>query len=239
MSTRSHLYDRYVSGGHGCDPSDFAKRAPYLRYIIRRHFPPDRNVAILDLGCGSGALLYFAASDGYTNLCGVDLSEEQVAVARRLSIEARLEVGDGKAVLERAPVASIDVIVAFDVLEHVEPEGVVSFLRLAKSRLRRGGRLILHVPNGESPFFGSVRYGDFTHFLAFTKSSVRQVLGAAGFSSIDCYEEKIVAHGVKSLIRRALWPLVRACLRAVTAIETGDVGREAILTRNMLIVATD
>jgi hypothetical protein len=40
--------------------------------------------------------------------------------------------------------------------------------------LRLGGRRIIRVPNGVSPFAGVIRYGDLTHELAFTcPASVR------------------------------------------------------------------
>ncbi|PIP43376.1 MAG: methyltransferase, partial [Deltaproteobacteria bacterium CG23_combo_of_CG06-09_8_20_14_all_60_8] len=54
---------------------------------MRQHFPVDKGVAILDLGCGHGALIHVARELGYRNLRGVDGSPEQVAAARRLGIE--------------------------------------------------------------------------------------------------------------------------------------------------------
>jgi methylase of polypeptide subunit release factors len=64
--------------------SELRPREPYLTRLIRQHFPPDRSSAILDLGCGHGALLYFARCAGYQNLRGVDRFPEQVAAARAL-----------------------------------------------------------------------------------------------------------------------------------------------------------
>jgi 2-polyprenyl-3-methyl-5-hydroxy-6-metoxy-1,4-benzoquinol methylase len=64
-----------------------APRLPYFMRMIRRHFPKDTNAAILELGCGHGALLYALQQAGYRNARGVDGSLEQVDAARRLGIQ--------------------------------------------------------------------------------------------------------------------------------------------------------
>jgi 2-polyprenyl-3-methyl-5-hydroxy-6-metoxy-1,4-benzoquinol methylase len=66
---------------------------PYLQKLIRQHFPYNRNVAILDLGCGHGALIHLARQEGYKNIRGVDGSPEQVAAAKQLCIKG-VEQGD-------------------------------------------------------------------------------------------------------------------------------------------------
>lgn len=53
--------------------------------MIRRHFPADRDAAILELGCGRGALLHAFRQTGHINARGVDGSSEQVDAARCLA----------------------------------------------------------------------------------------------------------------------------------------------------------
>lgn len=79
--------------------------------------------------------------------------------------------------------------------------------------LKPGGRWIIHVPNGESPFGGRMRYWDLTHELAFTRTSVAQLLLASGFSDVRCFEDQPVVHGAKSALRWLLWQGFRALLR--------------------------
>ena len=92
---RSRIYANYVqSRTQVLAPptlAELASRAPYLRRLVRAHFPADRQAAVLDLGCGHGALLHFAREAGYTDLRGVDGSPQQVAAARRLGIEGVAE----------------------------------------------------------------------------------------------------------------------------------------------------
>lgn len=103
--------------------------------------------------------------------------------------------------------------------------------------LRVGGRWIIHTPNGESPFGGRVRYGDLTHENAFTRESLSQLCHVCGFSEIRCFEDAPVVHGVKSAVRYVAWKTLRGLLRLYLAAETGDGGRAAIFSQNLLAVA--
>lgn len=239
MRHRTTLYDSYVSSGQAPalrDGSpDLASRAPYLRRLVSEHLPADRAARILDLGCGPGALLHFCREAGYRALEGIDVSAEQVGAARALGLDCVTQ-GDLLAHLEAAPAARYDAIVAFDVLEHFSRDEVMTFLGGAARALRPGGRLVLHVPNGESPLAGAVIYGDFTHELAFTRRSLEQIGRVAGFARISCYEDAPIVHGAASLVRALLWRGLRLMFHVVTAIETGDLSRRAILSRNLLAV---
>ncbi len=238
-SYRRRIYDAYVRAGCVGVPlkveEAFAQQRPYLDQVVRRHFPADRTTPVLDLGCGAGTLLAAAQAAGYARLMGVDVSPEQVARARELGIEVR--PGDLLETLRDLPEASQGVVTAFDVLEHFTKDEIVPFVDGVYRVLRPGGRWILHLPNGASPFGGAIRYGDFTHELAFTPKSLRQLLVSSGFSDIQCFEDRPVVHGVKSAARRVVWTGIRTLLRLYLAAETGDLGRNAVLSQNLLAVA--
>lgn len=103
--------------------------------------------------------------------------------------------------------------------------------------LRKGGKWLIHCPNGESPFGMRMLFWDFTHELAFTRTSIAQILLASGFSGVQSYEDKPVVHGVKSLVRRCLWETFRLLLRLYLAAETGNGEKECIFSQNFLTVA--
>lgn len=237
---RARIYGRYVEAREGAplvrDAASLAPRDAYLARMIGRHFPPERAATVLDLGCGHGAILAAAARAGYRNLAGVDGSAAQVAMARRLGIDG-VRQGDLMAALEALPAGSQDVIIAFDVLEHFTKDETLAFVDGVLQALRAGGRWIIHAPNGESPFFGRIRYGDFTHEQAFTRNSLAQLLLASGFARVECHEDAPAPHGLRSAIRWGLWKLIRFGLRVWLAAETGDTGRGAILSQNLLAIA--
>lgn len=237
---RQRLYEHYLATGTpGLKPEDIDRlqlRAAHLQKLIRQHFPPDKDSAILDLGCGHGAILHFARQAGYHNLVGIDCSTAQVAEAVRRGMAEIIE-GDVLKVLESFPEESQDVVIAFDVLEHFSKDELLRCLDHIRRVLKTGGKCIIHVPNGASPFCGRIRYGDLTHELAVTRESMAQLGQVCGFSEVSCYEDQPVPHGVKSGIRWFFWKLIRGCLRFYLAIETGAYDSDIILTQNLFCIA--
>jgi 2-polyprenyl-3-methyl-5-hydroxy-6-metoxy-1,4-benzoquinol methylase len=219
----------------------FKARAPMLRKIIREHFPKEGSTSILDLGCGHGVFLHFIREAGYTDVSGVDGSPEQVAEAARLGIEGAFE-GDLIETLHSLKDQSKDVIIAFDVIEHFTKAELLPFVDEVYRVLRSEGKWIIHTPNGdtpngESPFGGRMFFGDFTHEMAYTRTSITQLLLASGFSEVICREDTPIAYGLKSVVRWTLWKCFRTALRLYLAAETGSCERECILTQNFLTVA--
>lgn len=236
---RERIYAQYVESFGGTSSirstADLADRAPTMNRVINHFFPKDRHAAILDLGCGHGTLVHFAKRSGYQEVRGVDVSEQQVALARKLGIDA-VQQGDLVDTLESTPPSSLDAVVAFDVIEHFTKDELIDLVDAVRDALKPGGRWIIHAPNGASPFVGAVRFGDFTHELAFTQSSLEQLLKASGFKRVECFECSPRAHGIKSLARVLIWSLVRFGLRVAQVAETGDMANK-VFTRNLYAVA--
>jgi 2-polyprenyl-3-methyl-5-hydroxy-6-metoxy-1,4-benzoquinol methylase len=232
---RERLYARYRSGQATRGFDDRRARAPYLRRVVRRHFPADRDARILDLGCGSGTLLHFLREAGYRQLRGVDRSAEQVEAARGAGVPG-VEEGDLAERLARTPTGSIDVIVTWDVVEHMGKDELLAFADEVRRALGPQGRWVLHVPNAESPFGSRVRYADLTHEQAFTRESLAQLAHTAGLARVECHEDEPAVHGVASLGRWVLWRFIRALLRAWLFAETGDPSGRAVFSQNLTAV---
>lgn len=237
---RTRIYEYYVNARQqSLAPESLAGLKPreaYLKKLIREHFPKNHEAKILDLGCGHGALIYFAQSMGYSNVIGVDRSPEQVKAAKNLNIEG-VKQGDLIELLNSLANDSCDVIITFDVIEHFKKEELLIFVDEVRRVLKTGGKWIIHTPNGESPFGSRIYFCDFTHELAFTRQSVSQLLLASGFKQVQCFEDKPVVHGMKSTVRLVLWELIRGILRLYQAVETGDSGSNCIFSQNFLTVA--
>ena len=196
------------------------------------HIPDDRSVRIADLGCGYGGLVWWLLQSGFTNVKGVDGSPEQVELANKLGI-SNVWLGDVFSFLKEERGYSI--LFARDLIEHFDKQAVFDFLSNCFESLAPGGKLIIQVPNAESPYFGRVRYGDFTHELAFTSSSISQLLAAVGFSEIEVHPWRPVVAGPKSAIRYLIWRLIELFLKLPIQIESG--GSNKIVTMNLISVA--
>lgn len=210
------------------------RRKPFLMQIIKRHFPENLNAKIIDVGCGEGALLSFAKDQGYQDLTGYDMSEEQVLLAKKMGLH-QVYLGEAIPALCELADHSIDVIVSFDVIEHMTKPEVIRFSREVHRVLKLGGKWIIHTLNAESPFFGRIRYGDFTHENGFTKDSIKQLLRIADFHHVSCYEDVPVCHGFKSGLRFIIWKIVRSMYHLCLAAETGE--KNGIFSQNFLAVA--
>jgi len=233
---RNRLYERYVTSHlHGSIKERVEVRAPYLHRLIDIHFPEKRDARILEIGCGHGALIYYAKQKGYKHLVGIDTSLEQVEEAWKLDLKDNIRQEDLMETLRKSSDKSYDVIIALDVIEHMTKSELLDLVEELHRVLCSGGKLILHMPNAASPFFGRVRYGDYTHEQAFTQSSLSQLLISHGFSGVQGFEDTPIVHGVKSAGRWIAWKVVRAVFRLALVAETGVTNE--IFTQNFLAVA--
>ena len=233
---RTALYEHYASGLSRAesDLSNDAGRQPYFEQLVSRHLP-NRSARILELGAGSGALLTYLRSQGFAHITGIDGSPEQVALAQQRGVDVQL--GDVLDALRDADTGSHDVIIALDVIEHFDKEEAFTLVQEIARVLTPEGRCIIHTVNADSPFFGSIRYGDFTHETAFNRSSITQVLTTVGFQRVACFEDRPVVHGLKSFARSVIWAVARNTATLVLAAETGVLSRDRILSQNFLTVA--
>jgi 2-polyprenyl-3-methyl-5-hydroxy-6-metoxy-1,4-benzoquinol methylase len=235
---KERLYAAYVSSGQVKDlhleaDEQFASRRPYIQKVIRKHFPADKNIRILDLGCGEGAFLYFLGRAGYQDIQGVDNSTDQVALASRLGIAVERE--DIAVHLARVKDETVNVVLLMDVLEHFTRPVLLDLLDEVFRVLRPGGKCVAHVPNACGLYGMQIRYGDLTHELAFTPKSAQQAFATVGFCPIQCFEDRPVVHGMVSWFRRLLWNVGTIPSRLLMSAETG--GGSFILSQNMLVTA--
>jgi SAM-dependent methyltransferase len=236
---REKIYKYYSSNSGGnLAPQTiegFKSREPFFNKIIKNYFPKDNNIKILEIGCGYGSFGYFMQNAGYKNYVGIDGSEEQVSEAKRLGIDIIL--GNLVEYLQNLEDDSLDLLIAIDVIEHFTKEELSDLVDDMNRVIKKDGTLITHQPNGESPFGNSIRYGDFTHELSFTKSSISQIFLASGFSSVNSYEDKPIGRGVKSNIRLFIWNfLVKPLYKFLLIVESGGVDEDIILTKNFLTI---
>lgn len=239
MNYRKRYYDQYVTVHIQPDAAAFTEQY-YERWAnaawdhIQGWLPERRSDPVLDIGCGSGKLLYLLRRLGYSNLTGIDLSPEQIDVARQWFQDATIIHGDARDLLATNQ-EHYGLICAFDVIEHFRKEEILPFLELIYQALQPGGRIILQTPNADSPYVGSVGYADFSHEWFFTPGGLEHVLRLAGFTGFQARESGPHIHGVKSLVRFGLWRLLRLFLALWNLAEMGSSG-SGVYTR--VFVAT-
>jgi 2-polyprenyl-3-methyl-5-hydroxy-6-metoxy-1,4-benzoquinol methylase len=200
------------------------------RHHFGRVLPSDKEASILDIGCGDGGFVLFLQTEGFRRAGGIDVSPEQIETGRSMGID-NIECIDFRDHLP-GKVEVYDCIVARDVLEHFTRQEIFDILALVHGALRPGGRFIAQVPNGEGIFHASILYGDFTHEIAFTRSSLQQVCQNTGFGRLDCYPAGPAPKDALSAVRWLLWQLIVLKTRVYKLVETGS-GR-GIFTQNLI-----
>lgn len=118
------------------------KRFDFVKNAIEQLRPRD----VLDIGCGTGSLLTAPLAREFPDIefLGVEPDEQTIGIARTSQDLPNLKFTPSAETRRQ-----FDLVIASEVLEHVEdPGGFIEFLR---GRLRPEGQLILTVPNGYGP----------------------------------------------------------------------------------------
>ncbi len=144
-----------------------------------------RDAVILDYGCGFGQTLRALRSEGFSNLYGLDIDTKAIDFSRRDGFfiydvndhtDNTIDFLDGR---------KFDICIMSHVLEHFPKDQMISRLMKVFDSLAPEGKLILMVPNAQSNTGSYWRWEDFTHEWLFTSGSIKYVLMAAGFKTIE------------------------------------------------------
>jgi len=190
-----------------------------LQRLLAPHLPAMRHAA-LDLGAGQGELVEALLRYGFTQASGVELSPSQVQLAQAHGCPF-VRQGEGGQALAEMCAASLDLVVCFDVFEHLPHDTCAQWFDQIYRVLRPGGRLIGHVPNGLSPFSGSVYWGDLTHLWCPVPESIQVFCRSSGLRWLGAYENIGASPGLKGRLRALAWRGLRLVLAGASTVEAG------------------
>jgi len=182
-------------------PLEYDKAYHFWRQrYIRKYLHESKEIKIVELGCGLGHNLYALKRLGYVDLQGIDISQEQIGIAREHLKGVELLAANAFDFLPKQK-EKYDMIIMFDLLEHMKKDEAFEICKLSHNILRGGGRLFIRTPNALNPLSLCSIYEDFTHENPYTKRSLRELLIFVGFTRIEII-------GVKSrniLLRPLTW----------------------------------
>ena len=118
-------------------------------HLGRYHFASSfvKNKVVLDVACGAGYGGPILLASGAKKYVGVDISNDALAVANRkyrTSPEISFSIDDA-CKLDTIPEATIDVVISFETVEHLESPRL--FLQNVHRVLKSGGIFIISTPN--------------------------------------------------------------------------------------------
>jgi SAM-dependent methyltransferase len=133
MGTVRQRWSTLVEGGHlaGTWYEARVRYGKVVRYL--RNF--DRQLSVIDVGCGTGACLSVVERLGFAKLFGVEITEAHVRKAQERSRAVLYVVADG----EKLPFkdGSVDCVISAGAIEHyTDPRrGIAELCRIAKRTL--------------------------------------------------------------------------------------------------------
>ena len=142
---------------------------------LNRELPDWREKAILDAGCGTGAILKRLGNSSKN--VGVDLAPEAIAFCRKRAL-SNVQQGDISAL--PFPDGSFDAVICLSVLCQERVPNVAGTIRELRRVLRPNGLLILNLP--AFPFLHSPHDEAVMTARRFRKKEIRSLLAENGFA---------------------------------------------------------
>ncbi|MFA5098680.1 MAG: class I SAM-dependent methyltransferase [Candidatus Paceibacterota bacterium] len=203
MDYRDKIYSKYISthsvnlyGPQNLD--NLKKQFIVWQSYFGKFISKDKSANIADIGCGNGGFVYWLQQLGYKNAVGIDVSEEQISVAKKLGINNVFQGDAGEFLNDKN--GQFDLLFMRDFIEHLKKEEILKILELAHKSLKDGGLIVIQTVNAESPFFGRIAFGDLSHETFFTKESMNQLLSILKFKQVEIFGTYPVVHGPFSFI---------------------------------------
>ena len=143
--------------------------------LVHRALEEIKFESLVDIGCGDGKLVASLCSDFKSKtLHGIDYSPQAILLANGLCNAPNVEFSARDITAGERTGRLYDVATLIEVIEHIPPADVHSFLVAARGLLRPGGYLICTTPSKVLPLPRK-------HFQHFTMEQLAGAFEAAGF----------------------------------------------------------
>ena len=168
---------------------------------LERFHIPYKNINALEIGYGNGSFIKYLINNN-SKIEGVEIQDSLLDAARKINIPVQNSIND-------VTCGPYDLIVAFDVLEHITAEELKSFFSKCRSLLKEDGVMLFRFPNAESFAGLGAQNGDFTHITAIAQTKLQQIIEPFGFKIEKfegelIYPRKVIVNAIRSVFRYLL-----------------------------------
>jgi len=203
---------------------DFYGKYHYLFEFYEDNYPgiiPEKmDARILDIGFGFGTFMVYMKKCGFSRVHGVEYCKAQVENIKRMGFVAE-EISDLEQYL-RNNREKFDFIHASNVIEHLPKYGLIETFDLLCGVLKKGGQILIVVPNIASRRGAYDRYLVLGHETGFSEVSLAQLLRACGFSEVKISGSRIkLRPRIKNIARVFLQKIIDLQNAAVDYIYLG------------------
>lgn len=200
------------------------------RRLIRLLRTLDRDIPVLDVGCGYGRNLLLMRQLGFTNLAGVEINPLLAAEVRAKGFKCyspeEIHVHDN----------SYGMLLLSHIIEHFEHVNLKEFLETYLRCLRKDGNLVI-----ATPLFHDGFYNDFDHVKPYLPLGVNMVFGEDAaqvqyqsstvlrLEAIDFFKDQLRVrfHPAVFSPRSKAWPVqLNRLLKLLFVLSGGRIGRK-------------
>lgn len=191
-----------------CDPTSDTDKIERGRGIIELMIEEDlKDLNVLDYGCGEGHCAHLAADYKTANSVGFDITENDSW--KTLQKEGVTLTTSFEQVKENGP---YDIIILFDVIDHIKGENPIAMLKKAKSLLKEEGKIYMRchpfMSRHATHLYHTVNKA-FAH-LVFTPEELKQLAPNVPYFEenigvkfpLKTYHDYISQAGLRSINRR-------------------------------------
>lgn len=172
------------------------------------------GMRVLELGYGHAHFLDWAKARG-CHVVGIEINPALHAAAVAAGHDVHLGTLDE---VEFPPGTRFDVVVAFDVFEHLTIAELTATLDRLHELLVDNGTVFARFPNGGSPFGLAFMAGDITHRTALNAGAMEQLGALTGFAVEFCGNAARTVSGRKAKIQKRLAFRVCDLIEAIVAV---------------------
>ena len=160
------------------------------------------NAKVLEIGFGSGKILRWFR-DNQCSVEGVEIQDHLLQLAQEKQFKVFKNISECD--------ATYDLIIGFDVLEHMTLEQLKDLFAHASKKLSSTGKMLFRFPNCDSYAGMAAQNGDYTHITSMGQSKLRQIIEPYGFV-IESFEARVdyPVKSVRNFILKVIrWPLIK------------------------------
>ncbi len=184
----------------------------YLEYL--RHLsayatlaePYVRNKKVLEIGCGSGYGADYLAKSA-SSVTGVDISPGGIADCREKYSKENLDFMEADGLKLPFESGSFDVVVSFQVIEHIAPRNVINYLSEIERVLNSEGVYLVATPNSRMRLLPFQKPSNPEHHKEYQDEELNKLLSSV-FNEVKvsglCVSDKLQTIGY-GRVKRSPW----------------------------------
>ena len=207
-----------------------------LDYNYNNFLKFDKNIKILDFGCGDGVMLIYLSKNGYKNITGFDIKfyPEWNNLDKNLIFKVDIDPFN---FLKNEKIKSYDLIIMKDVIYYYTKDNIHTLLIDIIKLMKKEGHLFLEIFNG-SIFTGPfIKYKDIGIRTLLTEHSIKQLATELNLKILFIKGNKTNITGLRSFLFKFLNYLIIIFLKLIYFSERGnELETPKIFNKKILIL---